>query len=138
MAEHEQSHEPVKAKKRRKGGGRYCSFGTSNNISCKNGGSTPGISLHGFPKDKRRPAWIRFMRRHRQGWQLTSSSLLCSAHFESECFTQRPDISLGPESESAKTKRWLNETAIPTIDAVETNREKPPPTEREKRQVSLV
>ena len=42
----------------------------------------------------------------------------CSAHFETSCFTQRLDLGLEVDKSQARTKRWLNRDAYPTIDTV--------------------
>lgn len=122
-----------KKKKRAK---RSCVAGAPNGISCQNSAETPGVSFHSFPSDKRRPEWVRFVYRHRASWHVTSSSVLCSAHFEPECFTQRPDITI-PTANNIKTKAWLNKKAVPTIDAVDVQNwtEKSTATARERRQV---
>jgi hypothetical protein len=53
------------------------------------------IVLHMFPRgDKQRAAWTKFIRRHRPGWNPTTSSALCSAHFQGNDFTQRLDIDI--------------------------------------------
>ena len=51
--------------------------------------------MHMFPRgDKQRAAWTKFVRRHRPGWNPTTSSALCSAHFQGNDFTQRLDIDI--------------------------------------------
>jgi len=116
-------------------GGRYCVAGGPNNQSCKNSSNTQNISFHKFPKDGRRSAWVRFVQKHRPGWQPSDSSVLCSVHFHAECFVQRPDISL---DNSFRTKPWLSKTSIPSIDMVGTPKLSTTLiTAREKRQVSF-
>lgn len=102
-----------KVKKKRSG--RYCVAGGPNNQSCKSSGSDSTISFHKFPKDIRRTLWVRFVQRHRPGWQPSNSSVLCSLHFNPECYEQRPDINL---DSSVKTKAWLSKTASPSVDTV--------------------
>jgi hypothetical protein len=64
-----------------------------------------------------RNLWTKFVQKHRPDWQPSTYSALCSAHFESHCFTQRLDIGLEIVN-NAKTKRWLNKEAYPTVDTV--------------------
>ena len=57
--------------------------GGPGNVSCTNSIYTPGVSMHVFPKnEKARNLWVRFVRRHRDGFVLTPASALCSVHFE--------------------------------------------------------
>nr|XP_037279847.1 THAP domain-containing protein 2-like [Rhipicephalus microplus] len=45
----------------------------------------PGITFHVFPKDKTlRDAWQRAVRR--DGWEPKNADVLCSEHFEANCF----------------------------------------------------
>ena len=77
--------------------------------------------MHLFPKanEKLRNTWIKFVQKHRgTGWHPSPYSALCSAHFEMSCFTQRLDIGLEVDKSQARTKRWLNRDAYPTIDTV--------------------
>ena len=48
-----------------------------------------GYSLHGFPHDDSRcKKWIWAVKQYQSKWdEPTASSLLCSKHFEQECFT---------------------------------------------------
>ena len=50
--------------------------------------SGEGHSLHAFPRDESmRKKWIRAIKQQRSNWDGPSSSLLlCSKHFEPECF----------------------------------------------------
>ncbi|CAB3987393.1 THAP domain-containing 2-like [Paramuricea clavata] len=69
--------------------GKYCVAGAPNNESCKNNSTTPGISMHEFPKpgNQLRNLWIKFVRRHRMAdWQPSPYSCLCSAHFDPQSF----------------------------------------------------
>jgi hypothetical protein len=130
--------EPKHATKTRKNLGKYCVAGGSNNESCKNNATTPGISMHEFSKPGNQlwNLWIKFVRRHRMAdWQPSPYSCLCSAHFEPQCFHQR--LGLGLEiSSNITTKRLLDRScAIPTIDTVEPDRTSHPVSQRERRQV---
>ena len=77
--------------------------------------------MHMFPRDDvTREKWLRFVRRHREKWQPSKTSvLLCSpVHFELSDFEQRLDVNLG-EGSSFQTKRWLKKDAVPTKDCVQ-------------------
>ena len=96
--------------------GKYCVAGGPNNESCKNNSSTPGISMHEFPKERSalRKPWIKFVQRHQHGWQPSPSYCLCPAHFLPSCFYQKLDL-----GEGSKLKRLLDRScAVPTIDTV--------------------
>ena len=61
-------------------------------VSCVVGGCTrnkaknPDIFWLTFPKDtSTRRAWVRFVNNTRSDFTLTSSSLICSAHFSDDC-----------------------------------------------------
>ncbi|CAB4044603.1 THAP domain-containing 2-like, partial [Paramuricea clavata] len=102
-------------------GGKYCVAGFANARSCKSSSNSKGISMHMFPRDdKQRAAWTKFVRRHKPGWNPTTSSALCSAHFQGNEFTQRLDIDIptAPDrsSSSISCKRYLTHGTIPTID----------------------
>lgn len=119
-----------------KKGNRYCVAGGPNDKGCKNSAATPGISFHKFPNDKRRSSWIHFVQKHREtDWKPSKSSVLCSVHFEPQCYVQRTDL-VGITSD-VKTKAWLTKTAIPTIDSVNITN-KPSTSSRDKRQVRLL
>ena len=46
-----------------------------------------GVRLFQFPKDKaRRKKWADQVKRHRDKWEPTDHSVLCSKHFEDLCF----------------------------------------------------
>jgi hypothetical protein len=111
--------EPKHATKTTKNLGKYIVAGGSNNWSCKNNSTTPGISMHEFPKpgNQLRNLCIKFVMRHRMAdWQPSPYSCLCSAHFEPQCFHQRLGIGLEISS-NITTKRLLDRScAIPTID----------------------
>lgn len=101
--------------------GKYCVAGAPGKVSCKNNSTCVGISMHLFPKanEKLRNIWIKFVQKHRgTEWQPSAYSALCSAHFETSCFTQRLDLGLEVDKSQARTKRWLNKDAYPTIDTV--------------------
>nr|XP_037273256.1 THAP domain-containing protein 2-like [Rhipicephalus microplus] len=56
------------------------SFGCANRVK-----QTPGITFHVFPKDcELRSAWERAVRR--EGWTPKKNDVLCSTHFEADCF----------------------------------------------------
>ncbi|XP_063052185.1 uncharacterized protein LOC134446823 [Engraulis encrasicolus] len=79
-----------------------------------------GVTLHRFPKD---PAvsslWTQQVRRTRAGpkgtlWHPSSSSVLCSAHFQDECYDSTPALKeqLGF---NVRLKRVLLPTSVPSI-----------------------
>ena len=102
-----------------------------NGISCTNGQSTEGKSVHTFPlkeKDrKRHQAWIRFVRRHR---------LKCSDHFDKSCFKKNQEIAA-----KLGMKRKLKPDAVLAIDLSLTDTADTTDqslTDRAKRQVRLI
>lgn len=102
-------------------GGKYCVAGFANAKSCKNSSRSTGISMHLFPRDaKQRAAWTKFVRKHRPGWNPTSSSALCSAHFHGHDYNQRLDIEVPTASDrspnSISCKRYLKPGTVPTVD----------------------
>lgn len=129
----------VSNKKPKKMLGKYCVAGGPGNQSCKNNSTTAGISMHVFPKSDHplRATWIKFIQKHRKGWQPSASSYVCSAHFESKFFSQRPDIDIN--SDIRTKKRMLDrEIAYPSTDVaggVETGNEKELLSPRDRRQV---
>ena len=77
----------VMAEKENKKRGNYCTAGCPNMSNCANNSSTPGISMHYFPKDETLwQKWIRFVRIHRKDFVPSKSATLCSVHFEETCF----------------------------------------------------
>lgn len=77
--------------------------------------SGDGYSLHAFPRNQDlRAKWIRAVKRQRSNWDGPSThSMLCSKHFEPDCFATegvryRDAIGL-------PTKKRLKPDAIPTI-----------------------
>ena len=74
-----------------------------------------GYSLHEFPRnDSTRAKWTRAVKHFRDNWDGPSaSSVLCSKHFEPECFVVegiRYRDSMG-----IPAKCWLNPGAVTTI-----------------------
>ena len=74
-----------------------------------------GHSLHGFPQNEElRKKWIRAVKRQRSNWDgPSSSSQLCSKHFEDHCF-----VTEGVryrESMGVPTLKRLKPGAVPTI-----------------------
>ncbi|XP_075750336.1 THAP domain-containing protein 2-like [Rhipicephalus microplus] len=60
--------------------GSCAAFGCANRVK-----QTPGITFHVFPKDcELRSAWERAVRR--EGWTSKKNDVLCSTHFEADCF----------------------------------------------------
>ena len=74
-----------------------------------------GYSLHGFPQDKAlRKKWVQAVKCQRGNWEgPSSSSQLCSEHFEDHCF-----ITEGfryREAMGVSTVKRLKPDAVPTI-----------------------
>uniref|UniRef100_UPI0035900BE7 THAP domain-containing protein 10-like n=1 Tax=Myxine glutinosa TaxID=7769 RepID=UPI0035900BE7 len=73
------------------------------------------VSVFKFPKDvKLRDIWTKQVQRTRAKWMPTSSSVLCSEHFERHCFNEIPQLkaSLGFV---VQHKRVLIPSAVPSI-----------------------
>lgn len=122
----------AEAKKR---GGRYCVAGGPKNISCTNTSYTDGISMHVFPKnDDARRKWTRFVQRHRPNFSPSSTSALCSVHFEVSCFERNISLDLGDQAPSNTLKKFLKRGSIPTIDCAVSS-EPRETSSREKRKV---
>lgn len=116
-------------------GGKYCVAGGPNNASCTNGQHTKGVSIHNFPNANKEPerhgAWVKFVRKHRPGWNPSGTSILCGSHFEDSCFEQNRAIS-GSLGMSTRLKR----DAVPTLDnANEGMQIENSPSDRERRKV---
>ena len=74
--------------------------------------------MHRFPSDNFiRGKWTSFVQRHRAQWKVSSTSVLCSAHFLLANFEQRLDLNI-KEPEKFMTKRWLRKGSIPSVDCV--------------------
>ena len=74
-----------------------------------------GVSLFKFPKDPElHLKWVKQVRRTRDDWTPSPSSLLCSEHFELDCFDSVPAIkeSLGFP---VQHKCVLLPGAVPTV-----------------------
>ncbi|XP_067933201.1 THAP domain-containing protein 1-like [Watersipora subatra] len=79
-----------------------CAYGCSSNPE-----KCPDLAFHRFPNEKRaetRNAWVKAVRR--QDWTPTSSSVLCSGHFQKDCYKIPPGIGRKP---------MLKSDAIPSI-----------------------
>ena len=74
-----------------------------------------GYSLHGWPCDEGvRSKWTRAVKRQRKDWDgPTPTSLLCSNHFEPECFAI--EGSRYREEMGLPIKKRLKPDAVPTI-----------------------
>ncbi|KAM9309113.1 histone-lysine N-methyltransferase SETDB1-B isoform 2-T2 [Pholidichthys leucotaenia] len=74
-----------------------------------------GVSLFKFPKDPElHSKWVKQVRRTRDKWEPSPTSVLCSDHFELDCFDFVPTLkeSLGC---SVQHKRVLLPTAVPSV-----------------------
>ena len=74
-----------------------------------------GYSLHEFPRDKTiRTKWTQAVKRNRSNWDGPSaSSLLCSKHFEQDCFVV--EGVRYREAMGIPAQKRLKPNAIPTI-----------------------
>ena len=91
-----------------------------------------GYSLHTFPRNKElRDKWIRAVKRQRSNWDGPSKySLLCSKHFEPNCF--KTEGSRYRDEVGIPAKKRLKPDAVPTIFPLSihggsTGRSKTPP-----------
>lgn len=133
MAESVQSTLSTHTKPSRRGG-KFCVAGTVNGNSCKNTSYCKDVKMHYFPSNEEiRRKWVAFVRRHRRKWKPSSTSVLCSMHFEPTCYERRLDIAGIPSELQLKKNRLLRDS-VPTIDAVERQTPKVS-TARQRRQV---
>lgn len=73
-----------------------------------------GVSLHKFPSDSAlRKKWVDQVKRHRDKWEPTEYSVLCSQHFEQACFM--PDTILSQSLGLGKKRACLKPDAVPTL-----------------------
>ena len=71
------------------------------------------ISMHKFPKDPElRRKWEKQVQRTRERWSATDTSVLCSEHFEADCFEVD---SMLAEQMGLKKRRRLKPDAVPTV-----------------------
>ena len=77
--------------------------------------SSEGYSLHTFPQNRDlREKWIEAVKRQRKNWEGPSpSSLLCSKHFEPDCFVM--EGSRYRDEFGIPSKTCLEPGAVPTI-----------------------
>ncbi|XP_065066424.1 THAP domain-containing protein 2-like [Rhopilema esculentum] len=130
MAESKQSTHTKPSRR----GGKFCVAGTANGSSCQNTSYCKDVKMHYFPSNEElRRKWVAFVRRHRHNWKPTSTSVLCSVHFEPTCYERRLDIAGIPSELQLKKNRLLKDS-VPTIDAVERQIPKGP-TARQRRQI---
>ena len=106
--------------KKKKGGGKYCVAGLPGKRSCINSSFSPNVNMHKFPNDETvQKLWTNFVRRHRKDFTTTTSSHLCSGHFEPTCYLRRRDILVAensPQRNNIPRQRKLEPGAVPTID----------------------
>ena len=115
--------------------GKFCVCGGPGMRSCTNTYHVDGISMHKFPEnEEHRKLWVKFVRRHRPDFAATSSSFICSAHFDKACFATR--YLVGVPDEVKPRSRYLLQGSVPTKDTV--TQEEKPATLREKRLVRLL
>lgn len=100
---------------------------------CSNKSSpSSGISLHSSPVVKHdRDLWIRFVRTHRSNFSPAGRFMVCSAHFETSCFSKALHIE--------GSCRFLSSGSIPTIWKSHPGNEEPKTrTNRKRRKVRYI
>ena len=99
------------------GGGRYCVAGGPGEVICTNSQFSEGISIHKFPdsglEEEMHKKWVKFVMTHCPDFKASKTSVLCSAHFEEECFNYHRDV-----ADQLGIRRSLVEGAVPSKDAV--------------------
>lgn len=127
---------------KRKRRGDYCVAGGPNKVSCKNSSYSEGISMHCFPKDEIvRKKWTNFVQKHRKNFVPSNKSCLCSAHFDENCYENRPVpfVDLPNMEQPPRFKRYLIKGSVPTNDVAGRTPEMPKtPSARQRRQVSTL
>ena len=84
-------------------------------FGCWNTCLNEGISLHKFPQDKSDfRQWVKFVKTKRKNWEVTKHSVLCSEHFEQDCYSLKHKL-LANMGFIPPKKKFLLEHAIPTI-----------------------
>ena len=115
--------------------GKFCVCGGPGLRSCTNTYHIGGISMHKFPaNEEQRKIWIKFVQRHRPNFSPSSSSVICSAHFEKSCFATRYHV--GVPDELKPRARYLIQGSVPTKDTAILD--EMPNTSRAKRRVSRI
>ena len=103
-------------------------------VSCVVGGCTrnkaknPDIFWLSFPKDaSTRRAWVRFVKNTRSDFTLTSSSLVCSAHFSDDCVDETVQMK---RNLGLPCRFKLKVGSVPSIKAptVPVKKQRPSPT----------
>ncbi len=79
-----------------------------------NNSNQDGVSLHKFPSNSTlRKKWVDQVKRHRDKWEPTAYSVLCSQHFEPSCFMADSILSQSPGL--GKKRASLKPDAVPTL-----------------------
>ena len=88
---------------------RCAAFGCNNNSK-----DHPQLSFHLFPKDKKlSKCWEGKI--NRKNWKPSSTSRICSAHFNSSCYTLESSNSFRSEIQcNSKVRRVLKPISVPT------------------------
>ena len=99
------------AKRKNRGGKRCIAALCSNKYE-------DGVSLFRFPRDdKLAEMWSKEVRKTRADWKKPSkSSVLCSDHFEADCFEPGPQLAAAFGLATRRT-RVLKPNAVPTLFA---------------------
>ncbi len=79
-----------------------------------NNSNQDGVSLHKFPSNSAlMKKWVDQVKRHRDKWEPTAYSVLCSQHFEPSCFMA--DSILSQSLGFGKKRACLKPDAVPTL-----------------------
>ena len=85
------------------------------------------FSLSKFPKDEQlRTKWVRQVRRTRDLWSPSSTSVLCCSPFTDDCFDLVPSLKQ-EMGLSVQHKRILLPTTVPTVFSRSTSTTRPTP-----------
>ena len=119
-----------------------CVAGGPNKVSCKNSSYSEGISMHCFPKDEIvRKKWTNFVQKHRKNFVPSNKSCLCSAHFDENCYENRPVsfVDLPNMEQTPRFKRYLIKGSVPIKNVAGRTPEMPKtPSARQRRHVSTL
>ncbi|XP_064639097.1 uncharacterized protein LOC135494757 [Lineus longissimus] len=105
-----------------------CVAGGCNNVADKR----KGIMIHRFPKDERiRAQWVRFVAFKRKNFSATKHSVLCSGHFNRDCYFPKSTLVTDDSQEAGyrTVSVWMkSDDAVPTVfDSAQTNKACGPP-----------
>ena len=79
------------------------------------------VSMHKFPKDPElRLKWEKQVQRTRDKWSATENSVLCSNHFEADCY--EVDSMLAEQMGMKKRKRFMAAINVVILTPVHSSR----------------